>query len=103
VLGGDSIGERGKPAEVVGAEAAERLVEALKGGRSFDPHMGDMIVPYMALAEGRSEVTVSQLTLHAITNVKVTEVIAGVRFDVEGELGAPAKIAVDGLGLDLSA
>ncbi len=103
VLGGDSIGERGKPAEDVGAEAAEKLVGAIDSGAALDPHMGDMIVPYMALAYGRSEVTVSELTLHTITNVKITEIMTGKKFDVKGDLNGPGKIAVEGLGLDLSA
>ncbi|HEY4823318.1 MAG TPA: RNA 3'-terminal phosphate cyclase, partial [Candidatus Bathyarchaeia archaeon] len=49
VLGADSLGERGKPAELVGSEAAGRLVEEIESGVFLDRHMGDMIIPYLAL------------------------------------------------------
>jgi RNA 3'-terminal phosphate cyclase (ATP) len=99
ILGGDAIGEKGKPAEEVGREAASHLLEALNKDSALDRHMGDMFIPYMAVADGKSTVTVSQLTLHTLTNIKVTEMIAGVSFQVEGKVGNPGKISVEGLGV----
>src|SRR5207249_11901367 len=43
-LGGDSLGERGRPAETVGEEAARKRVEEMSPGAFLDRHMGDMIV-----------------------------------------------------------
>lgn len=99
VLGADAIGERGKRAESVGEEAARKLIEEVNSGAALDRHMADIIIPYLAIADGFSEVTVSEITLHALTNVKVTELIAGVKFKVEGGLGQPGKVSVEGLGL----
>ncbi|MEM3677273.1 MAG: RNA 3'-terminal phosphate cyclase [Candidatus Bathyarchaeia archaeon] len=99
IIGADSIGERGKPAEKVGEEAASKLLWELKTGMALDRHMGDMIIPYMAVAEGRSRITVSQLTLHTMTNIKVAEAITGAQFKVQGELNKPGRIEVDGIGL----
>lgn len=99
VLGADALGERGKPAEEVGSEAAGRLVEEVESGAFLDHHMGDIIVPYMALADGHSEVTVSKVTQHTLTNVKVAEWLAGVRFEVDGELGRKGRLRATGLGL----
>ncbi len=101
-LGADSLGERGKPAEEVGTEAGQRLVEEVESGMFLDRHMGDMIVPYMALADGVSEVSVSQITQHILTNVRVAESLAGVQFDVQGELGKHGILRVRGLGLKSS-
>ena len=53
----------------------------------------------MAVAEGRSEVIVSEITMHTLTNIKVAEMVAGVKFDVQGDLGRSGRIAVDGIGL----
>jgi RNA 3'-terminal phosphate cyclase (ATP) len=100
VLGGDSLGERGKPAEKVGEEAGKILVEEIQSSAFLDRHMGDMIVPYMVLASGVSEVSVSKITQHTITNVKVAEIIADVRFDPIGELGKPGRLRVRGVGLN---
>lgn len=101
ILGADAIGERGKPAEKVGEEAASKLLEDLKTGAALDRHMSDIIVPYIAVAEGRSRITVSRLTLHTMTNIKVTETITGVRFKVQGGLDKPGRIEVDGIGLTI--
>src|SRR5256712_10551344 len=99
VLGGDSLGERGRPAEMVGEDAARKLLEEIGSSVFLDRHMGDMIVPYLALAVGVSDVSVSQVTMHALTNVKVAEQVAGVRFDSLPEIGMPGKLRVKGLGL----
>jgi RNA 3'-terminal phosphate cyclase (ATP) len=64
----------------------------------LDRHMGDMIVPYMALADGVSEVSMSRLTEHTLTNVKVAEELGGVRFEVNGKVGEPGSLRVKGLG-----
>ena len=100
ILGGDSLGERGKPAETVGREAAKKLLLELKSGRALDMHMSDMILPYIAVAEGVSTVSGSKLTMHAYTNMYVIEKIAGVKFElIEGEIGSPFKVRVRGLGI----
>lgn len=99
VLGADALGERGKPAEVVGREAAEKLLKELISGMPVDHHMGDMLIPYMAVVDGVSTVGVSEVTMHLLTNVEITEQITGVNFDVDGTLGEPGEISVDGIGL----
>ena len=99
ILGADSLGARGKPAEVVGKEAAEKLLSELKTGACADRHMGDMLIPFMAVAKGTSEISVSSLTLHTITNIHVTEKILGIKFDIHGKEGEPGRIKVHGLGL----
>ena len=99
IIGADSIGERGKPAESVGEEAAAKLIAEVQTGAPVDRHMGDILIPYMAVAEGRSEISVSEITLHTLTNIKVAELVTGVSFEVQGELHKPGKISVDGIGL----
>ena len=99
LLGSDSLGERGRPAEVVGEDAAGKLVEEMSSEAFLDRHMGDIIVPYAALAEGVSDVSVSQVTLHALTNVKVAEYVASVHFEPLSQVGRPGRLRVNGLGL----
>jgi RNA 3'-terminal phosphate cyclase (ATP) len=97
VLGADALGERGKPAEAVGREAAEKLLREIASGAALDAHMGDMIMLYMALAEGPSEVAVSEITSHSRTNAYVIERFLPVKFSLGG--GRPATISVTGIGL----
>jgi RNA 3'-terminal phosphate cyclase (ATP) len=99
VIGADSIGERGKPAEMVGEEAAENLLAEIKSKAPVDRHLGDILIPYMAVAEGLSETSVSEITMHTLTNIKVAEMIAGAKFEVQGELSEAGRIRVEGIGL----
>jgi len=99
IVGSDSLGERGKPAEAVGADAATKLIAELASKAPVDRHMGDILIPYMTVAEGRSTIQVSEITMHTLTNIKVAEMVAGVKFDVEGELHRPGRMAVNGIAL----
>ena len=99
IIGADSIGEKGKPAERVGEEAASKLLAEMESKAPVDRHMGDILIPYMAVAEGRSEIHVSEITMHTMTNIKVCEIVAGVKFNVQGELHKPGRIGVEGIGL----
>jgi RNA 3'-terminal phosphate cyclase (ATP) len=64
------LGERGKPAEIVADEAVEELLafEDVPGA-AVDPHSADQVLVPLALASGRSEYTVSEVTEHLRTNV----------------------------------
>ncbi len=100
ILGGDSLGAKGKPAEKVGYEAALKLVEDLKTGMAFDRHMSDMIIPLLVLAKGKSVIGGSILTLHAYTNIMVvSRIIDANVIHVDGELNKPFKAEIEGLGL----
>jgi len=101
IIGADGLGERGKPAEQVGEEAARRLIEELNSQASLDRHMGDMIIPYMAVADGHSEISVSQITMHALTNIHIAEKILKVKFQINGNVGQAGRISVDGLNLNI--
>jgi len=98
-IGADSLGERGKPAEQVGEEAANKLLEELNSQASLDRHMGDILIPYMAVAEGHSEISVSQITMHTLTNIYIAEKLLNIKFQVSGNVGEPGTISVDGASL----
>ncbi|HZY93570.1 MAG TPA: RNA 3'-terminal phosphate cyclase [Candidatus Bathyarchaeia archaeon] len=100
ILGGDCLGERGVPAERVGILAAQKLLEEAGPQTFLDRHMGDIIVPYLAIAKGESEVSVSQVTQHLMTNVRVVEALTRVSFNALGNLGEPAVLRVSGMGLE---
>ena len=91
-LGGDALGKRGKPAEVVGREAAKELLDQLKPMNAVDKFLGDQLIPFLAFAGG--EIWVSEITKHLVTNVWVVEQFFGKVFEVEGEVGKPGKIKV---------
>jgi RNA 3'-phosphate cyclase len=69
ILGVESLGERSKRAEVVGKEVANKLITELMTNAPLDKHMGDQIIPYLAVAGGT--VKASEITSHTKTNVEV--------------------------------
>ncbi len=99
IIGSSSLGKRGKPAEQVGGEAARSLIKQLRTGRAIDRWLTDQLTPYLALADGTSEITSAELTSHALTNFELVEKILGVKLEVQGELGEPGRVHVRGLGL----
>lgn len=80
--GGSALGERGLPAEKVGRRAAEEIISELRTEASVDVHLADQLIPYMALA-GNSSYIVREITLHAATNIWVTEQFLDVKFRIK--------------------
>lgn len=81
LLGGDAIGELRKPSEAVGREAAENLLKEIEAKATVDVHLADILVPYVALAEGCSVYFTRSMTEHLETNIWLAEEILGVKFD----------------------
>ncbi|MFH0748860.1 MAG: RNA 3'-terminal phosphate cyclase [Candidatus Bathyarchaeota archaeon] len=100
ILGSDSLGEPKKIAERVGQEAAESLVKQLKTGVPVSKHLGDQLIIYMALANGRSEIAIEELTLHTLSCIYVSKTIIDANFEILGDLGRVTRIICDGIGLE---
>jgi RNA 3'-terminal phosphate cyclase (ATP) len=98
VAGFSALGEVGKRAEAVADEVYRALVAHHRSGKVADRHVADQLLLYMALAEGRSAITVSEITPHLLTNVWVIERFLPVKFEVEGEVGKPGAVSVEGVG-----
>ena len=81
IIGADALGEKGKPSETVGKEAAERLIKEIKFGAPIDKHLADNLIPYLGLFGGK--IKVSEITKHTLTNIYVTEKFLNVKFEVD--------------------
>ncbi len=98
IMGADALGARGKPAEKVGMEAAEELVEDISTGAALDRYASDMLPVYMALAEGPSEYMGAMLTSHTKTVFELLKLIVeGVEIRVSGY--KPFHARIKGIGL----
>ena len=84
-VGADALGERGKPAEAVGREAAGKLREVLATGAAADAHLADNLIPLLALCGG--EIRTTAVTDHIRANMYVCEAFLGVRFHVDETAG----------------
>ena len=92
-LGGDAIGERGKPAEEVGRGAAGRLAQDAMTGASFDANVSDMVIPLLSLATEASKVRVPRLTTHLETGLRLASMFSSCRYKVEAS-GAVSVVSV---------
>ncbi|MBU4299050.1 RNA 3'-terminal phosphate cyclase [Patescibacteria group bacterium] len=86
VIGADNLGKLGKRAEDVGKEAALELLKEEKSQACLDKHLADQILPYMALAPKKSQVTVSEITNHCKTNIWVIEKFVAGKFEIKENL-----------------
>lgn len=100
VLSGSALGEKSKSSEVVGTEAANNLLSEINSLKACDSKLGDQLIPFMALAKGKSEIHVTKLTQHTLSNIYATEQILKVKFEVEGNLNEPATIKVEGMAYE---
>jgi len=83
LLGGDAIGELGKPSETVGKEAAENLLKEIEAKATVDVHLADMLVPYMSLAEGNSVFVTRLISEHLETNIWLAQTILDAKFSMK--------------------
>lgn len=98
VLGACGVEKVGRTAEDVGKTVGSSLSASISSGASIDSHMADQMVPFMALARGRTDVIAEKITDHVRTNISVVEAILGVKFQVDENSGA---MRVDGVGLQM--
>lgn len=84
-IGAEALGQRGKPAETVGQEAAANLIRNLSYPAPVDPHLADQLIPFLAFIPG-SVMVVPFMTDHLHSNIYVTELFLPVRFTISGNL-----------------
>ncbi|MCL5949306.1 MAG: RNA 3'-terminal phosphate cyclase [Candidatus Bathyarchaeota archaeon] len=82
IIGADAIGELRKMAEAVGKEAAQKLIAELSAQPTVDVFLADMLIPYMALAEGKSVFMTRTLSEHIESNIWLMEKILNVKFTI---------------------
>ncbi len=82
-IGADAIGEKGKPSEEVGREAAQLFSEEYVSNAPIDRHLGDMLVPFLPFAKGESKFKVSRVTQHLITNLYVASIFTKCQYNID--------------------
>jgi len=83
VLGGTCLGERGKPAEEVGREAAENLLQEMDGAGALDRYAGDQVLPFVALAGG--SYSANSRTGHVVSNAAVCREFLDAGIELTGD------------------
>ncbi len=91
ILGSDSIGKKGIRAETIGEECTRELIASIESKAALDKYMADQCLLFLALADGKSEVTVEKITEHVKTNIRVIEQMLDVQTDIQDR-----KITIEG-------
>ena len=82
-IGSDSIGARGKSAESVGAEAAERFAGIVASGACVDSNLADMLAPVLSLARRESRLRIPGPTTHLETSLHVAKLFTSCSYSIE--------------------
>jgi len=84
VVGSSVLGEKGVSSETVGNKAADRILDEIKSGSSFDVYSFDQIVPYLAIATtyGNSKFYIRKVSGHAETNIWLVKHFFDCKFDL---------------------
>jgi len=93
LLGEDMAGARGRTAESIGERTARMLIEDIHSGATVDRHLGDQLIPFAALAGGRSTFVVPCVTEHVEARLWLAERILKARTRVQGRV-----VTIDGIG-----
>ncbi len=94
VAGFCALGQRGKPAERVGEEAARELLAFMDSSAALERHLADQLVLPLALAAGPSAWTTEQVTSHLLTVTWVVNQFFPGRVAVDGEEGQPGACRI---------
>jgi RNA 3'-terminal phosphate cyclase (ATP) len=97
LAGFSSIGERGKPSERVAEEAVERFTAYDTCECAVDRYLADQLLLPMALAGGRSEMTVAEVSQHLITNAYIIRLFTDARITIHGEKNERGHVLVEGI------
>jgi RNA 3'-terminal phosphate cyclase (ATP) len=94
LAGFSSLGAIGKRAEQVSDEACQAFLEYFKTSGAIEEHLADQLIPFLALAQGESNFTVSRISQHLLTNVWVPQQFLPVKIEVKGEENRPGRIKI---------
>ena len=83
MLGSNALTSRGHTADKAGEDAATDLLREMNSGATMDVHTADQLLPYMAMAEGKSAFSVSRISKHLLSQMDTLESFLDVKFGVE--------------------
>jgi len=95
-----ALGEKGKPAEQVGDEAADGLLGYLRSSATVDRYLADQLLLPLALIPGHSRYTAERVTDHLLTNAEVIRAfLPEVDIAIERLGDGTARVEITGAGV----
>lgn len=91
-----ALGARHKPAEQVADEAVAELRADIDSGGAIDAWLADQLLLPLAFVPGRSELSVSRISRHLLTQAELLGRFLPVVVEIEGGLDAPGRVRIEG-------
>ncbi|MBW3015112.1 RNA 3'-terminal phosphate cyclase [Candidatus Woesearchaeota archaeon] len=91
-IGSDSLGERGKRSEIIGREAAERLLNEINYKAPVDEYLADNLIPFLIFG---GKFKAAKISNHALTNIYTVENFFGRMFDVDNKQRIISRISLN--------
>lgn len=83
ILSSNVLSSKGHSPQQSGLDVASDLLQEMSSGATVDIHTADQILPYMAMAEGKSSFIVSKISKHLLSQMDTLESFLDVEFGVE--------------------
>ena len=83
LLSSNVLSSKGHSPQQSGLDVASELLQEMSSGSTIDIHTADQLLPYMAMAEGKSSFIVSRISKHLLSQMDTLESFLDVRFGVE--------------------
>ncbi|MFO8085786.1 MAG: RNA 3'-terminal phosphate cyclase [Desulfobacterales bacterium] len=93
IIGADMAGALRRSAEFIGKHVAGNLMEDIQSSACSDRFLSDQIIPFAALAEGRSRIRIPKMTDHVESRLWLAKTILGAELNIDGNL-----VQIDGIG-----
>ena len=93
--GFSSLGEKGKPSEIVANEAVDDLLQFYHQDYALDRYAPDQLLPVLALAEGRSTLSTVMITQHTLTNAAIIRHFVSTPISITGGENTPGIIEIN--------
>ncbi len=85
LIGASALGERGRPAERVGEEAATRFLQEIAYFPNVDAHLADMLITLLCCVPGKSIFRAATVTEHFKTNAAVAKILTSCKIELQKE------------------
>ena len=89
-----ALGERGKPAEIVGNEVVDRFEAFIATDGAVDQYLADQLLLPLSFAGGVSMIRTSQITAHLLTNATVINEFLPTKIEIVGTIGKPGFVRI---------
>jgi RNA 3'-terminal phosphate cyclase (ATP) len=93
LIGSDMAGAPKRPAEFIGKQVARHLIDVLDTDATVDEHVADQLIPFAALANGRSSYVIPKMTDHIEARLWLVETMLGATTEVQDN-----RLSIQGIG-----